>query len=242
MKLFKVPVTWSVCGEVLIPATDKKQFLEKLKGLYINNDALALPAEFDYIDGSFEIGDKDLTLLMNGIDEEPIKIGAKEIDDPFSNDIHYTNIPYDLYNAIKVFVKNMEFLIEMCEEATTSNPISVLSKHNITKSGYLYSYFPAFWFVALMVNKDEQRKLLKQRSFFRQYDTFSGGDGIKRGIWWHRHQNQDEVQVALNIIKEYIPYLFPMPIKYAEELIKMKMTTRLKKYITANYITFWDDK
>jgi len=61
-KVFKIPVSWSVYGEVAIEAKTLQQAIEIFK---IEEEMLPLPLDNEYIDGSFHIDDEETAYLIN---------------------------------------------------------------------------------------------------------------------------------------------------------------------------------
>lgn len=59
MKTWKIPVTWSVCGEIMCEADTLEEAM-----IRVRDDEMPLPSEFEYVDGSFEptfdLGEIDL--------------------------------------------------------------------------------------------------------------------------------------------------------------------------------------
>ena len=56
-KLFKIPVTWTVCSTIEVEAESLEEAIEKFDE--VENSVLGydLPSEFSYVDDSFERGD-----------------------------------------------------------------------------------------------------------------------------------------------------------------------------------------
>jgi len=51
MKTWRVPVTWEMCGYVEIKANTLQKAIEITK----QDDSIPLPADGDYVDGSFQL-------------------------------------------------------------------------------------------------------------------------------------------------------------------------------------------
>ena len=57
MKTWRVPVTWSVCGFVSIDADTLEEAMDIARD---DENVLPLPAESNYIDGSWELSQTDV--------------------------------------------------------------------------------------------------------------------------------------------------------------------------------------
>jgi hypothetical protein len=56
-----LPVTWSVCGDVVVEAASIEDAVERFDEL---TDDVPLPDNPDYVDGSFELSTDDLACLQ----------------------------------------------------------------------------------------------------------------------------------------------------------------------------------
>lgn len=56
-KEFKIPVSWEVCGEVIVEAEDLESAIEKAFNIEKYGEGFSLPTDSEYIDGSFKIDD-----------------------------------------------------------------------------------------------------------------------------------------------------------------------------------------
>lgn len=56
LKEFKIPVSWEVCGEVIIEAENLESAIAKAFEIE-KSEGLPLPTDSEYIDGSFKIDD-----------------------------------------------------------------------------------------------------------------------------------------------------------------------------------------
>lgn len=54
---WRIPVTWSVCGYVKIPAATLEEAMEIAKD---EDGVIPLPDENDYVDGSWELSETDV--------------------------------------------------------------------------------------------------------------------------------------------------------------------------------------
>lgn len=61
-KAFKIPVSWSVYGEVEIEAETLQQAIEIFTR---DEDMMPLPLDSEYIDGSFKMDDEETAYLIN---------------------------------------------------------------------------------------------------------------------------------------------------------------------------------
>lgn len=61
-KVFKIPVSWEVFGEVKIEAESIEDALKIFKE---KEDSLPLPTESTYVDGSFKLNDEETAYLIN---------------------------------------------------------------------------------------------------------------------------------------------------------------------------------
>jgi hypothetical protein len=61
-KMFKIPVSWEVFGEVKIEADSIEDALKIFKD---TQDSLPLPTESTYVDGSFKLNDEETAYLIN---------------------------------------------------------------------------------------------------------------------------------------------------------------------------------
>ena len=60
MKTWKIPVTWEVSGFVEIEAKTLEEAIEVAKD---DEDIIPLPAESDYVDGSWRVTEEDLEII-----------------------------------------------------------------------------------------------------------------------------------------------------------------------------------
>lgn len=57
VKIMKVAVTWEVCGYVDIEAETMEEAMEKFNK---DSETIPLPADFEYVDGSFQLSSNDV--------------------------------------------------------------------------------------------------------------------------------------------------------------------------------------
>ena len=56
MKLWKIPVTWEVCGVVHLEANTLEEAIEQARD---EDGVIPLPTESDYVDGSWRVTEED---------------------------------------------------------------------------------------------------------------------------------------------------------------------------------------
>lgn len=56
MKLWKIPVTWEVCGVVYLEANTLEEAIEQARD---DDGVIPLPTESDYVDGSWRVTEED---------------------------------------------------------------------------------------------------------------------------------------------------------------------------------------
>jgi hypothetical protein len=61
-KIFKIPVSWEVYGQVMIEAESIEEAIKIFKE---TEDEISLPLESNYVDGSFKLNDEETTYLIN---------------------------------------------------------------------------------------------------------------------------------------------------------------------------------
>ena len=64
-KIFKIPVTWELCGIIEVEAASLNEALNKFDK---DSDIYELPNKPQYIDGSFQRADEEVCKLENGIE------------------------------------------------------------------------------------------------------------------------------------------------------------------------------
>jgi len=61
-KIFKIPVSWEVYGQVMIEAESIEEAIKIFKE---TEDEISLPLESNYVDGSFKLNDEETAYLIN---------------------------------------------------------------------------------------------------------------------------------------------------------------------------------
>ncbi len=68
--IWKIPVTWEVCGSVLIPAKTLKEAMEIVK----NDDTIPVP-KGEYVDGSWSLSSDDEQFVLECFNKDMLKKG-----------------------------------------------------------------------------------------------------------------------------------------------------------------------
>lgn len=62
MPEFKIPVSWTECGEIIVEAKNLKEAYEYAKN---SIDNLPIPEDSRYVDSSYQIDDYELAEIIN---------------------------------------------------------------------------------------------------------------------------------------------------------------------------------
>jgi hypothetical protein len=166
------------------------------------------------------------------------KISSKDlVSTKRKKGIDYRSTPAILAKALKEFTKP-PLVIKAAESLNRAKTIedmkNILKKENgLELSGYLYSYFEAFFSIALMKNKDLQIEyILSNTSMLKQFVAFTSSlNSIKVGAFYYLSKRADTIEQSWKVISEHMNLLFPINEREKDLLLSTRSTPSFKKII-----------
>ena len=153
----------------------------------------------------------------------------------------YSNASDKLLNAINSFATKAA-VIEIAKKldaASSSDVKATLRKLRVSTSGYLYSYFPAFFAVCLMKDKVAATSaILEIPGLLKQFNAFTvGWSSLTSGAFlYHKPEGEvKKVAKSWDVISEAMPKLLPLSQDQVDALVGIRGTLSFKNYLKNHY-------